>query len=88
MYDEATLDRIERKAAGPSADRARPSAVRRHAASTAVAAAALLGVREAVESPVRHRLEEVDPWADGGANPRVRFHWHPSPPRSVAEVLW
>lgn len=62
--------------------------MRRHAASTAVAAAAFLGVREAVEAPVRPHQEEVDPWADGGANPRVRFHWHPHPPHSVAEVLW
>jgi hypothetical protein len=56
--------------------------------ASAVAAAVFLGVRDAIDPPRRVEVEEVDPWTAGGSSVRVRFHWHPVPWESVAEVLW
>jgi len=48
----------------------------------------VLGVRDVLQPEDRPVIEAVDPWTDGGTHPRVRFHWHPVPWLSVAEVLW
>ncbi|HEX9259792.1 MAG TPA: hypothetical protein VF855_09665, partial [Acidimicrobiales bacterium] len=57
-------------------------------AAAAVAAAMVMGVRDVFQPEERPVIEAVDPWTDGGSHPRVRFHWHPVPWLSVAEVLW
>ena len=98
VYDGATRARIDdagraRRRRAPAAVGAPPSfgtasATRRASAAIAVATATAVGLRVAFEVPERMRQEEIDPWAGGGAHPRVRFHWHPVPRLAVAEVLW
>jgi hypothetical protein len=98
VYDDETLARIDDAGRGrraphpagipPRPEPGAPSAAQRATAAIAIATATAIGMRDVFEAPERVRLEELDPWADGGSNPRVRFHWHPVPRLSVAEVLW
>jgi hypothetical protein len=84
-YDEVTLGRIE-AAGGRRPPRARPSGTRRATAVGSVVAAALIGIREALEAPRRSEIEMVDPWTGGGGNALIALHWDPEPRRTVAEV--
>ena len=97
VYDGATLARIDdagraRRGTGPAPAappaRGAVSATQRATAAVAIATATAVGLRDVFEVPQRARQEEIDPWAGGGTHPRVRFHWHPVPYLSVAEVLW
>jgi hypothetical protein len=93
VYDDATLARIEqagraRTGGAPSAAARTLGPAQRAGAALAIATATAAGIREVFDPPERVRQEELDPWAGGGTNPRVRFHWHPVPRLSVAEVLW
>lgn len=81
----ARIERATRRRAEADRD---PGPVRRTAVAGVVAGATLAGLREAFDPPERAVVTHVDPWAGGGTHPRVRFHWHPVPQHSVAEVLW
>jgi hypothetical protein len=86
LYDDETLARIEQ---GPTRSRAGTvRRVRSGAVAGAVAAAVMIGVREAFDPPERVEIEAIDPWTDGGRRSRVRVHWDPVPWLSVAEVRW
>jgi hypothetical protein len=84
-YDEVTLGRIE-AAGGRRSPRPRPSGTRRATAVGSVVAAALIGIRDALEAPRRSEIEMVDPWAGGGGSSLIALHWDPEPRRTVAEV--
>lgn len=84
-YDEVTLGRIE-AAGGRRPPRPRPSGTRRATAVGSVVAAALIGIRDALEAPRRSEIEMVDPWTGGGGSSLIALHWDPEPRRTVAEV--
>jgi hypothetical protein len=84
-YDVVTLGRIE-AAGSRRSPRPRPSATRRATAVGSVVAAALIGIRDALEAPRRSEIEMVDPWTGGGGNALIALHWDPEPRRTVAEV--
>jgi hypothetical protein len=96
VYDGATLARIDEAGRGrrgtlstvaPASPSGTASATQRATAAIAIATATAVGLRGVFEVPERVRQEELDPWVGGGTHPRVRFHWHPVPWLSVAEVL-
>jgi GNAT superfamily N-acetyltransferase len=85
LYDEETVARIDARRA--SASRPRPvSRARQRGVAGALAAAMMMGLREAFDPPLRTEIEQVDPWEGGGTNPWVRVYLDPDPRASIAEV--